>query len=59
MWLLAGKAALKTEVAKRVELDPTALHYNREFIQWIESERSSGRQLWLCTAGWHLALQPM
>jgi 4-hydroxybenzoate polyprenyltransferase/phosphoserine phosphatase len=50
MWLLAGKAALKAEVAKRVELDPAALPYNREFIQWLESERSSGRQLWLCTA---------
>jgi 4-hydroxybenzoate polyprenyltransferase len=50
IWLLAGKARLKAEVAKRVELDPAALPYNREFIQWLESERSTGRQLWLCTA---------
>ncbi len=50
IWLLKGRAAMKAEIAKRVELDPEALPYNREFIQWLELERSSGRQLWLCTA---------
>ncbi len=50
LWLMAGKAALKAEIAKRVELDPAALPYNREFIEWLESERGTGRQLWLCTA---------
>jgi 4-hydroxybenzoate polyprenyltransferase/phosphoserine phosphatase len=50
LWLLRGKAALKAEVASRVELDPAALPYNREFIQWLNAERGMGRALWLCTA---------
>ncbi len=50
IWLLKGKAAMKSEIAQRVELDPAALPYNREFIQWLESERAGGRQLFLCTA---------
>jgi 4-hydroxybenzoate polyprenyltransferase/phosphoserine phosphatase len=49
-WLLRGKAALKAEVASRVELDPAALPYNQEFIQWLDAERGIGRALWLCTA---------
>jgi 4-hydroxybenzoate polyprenyltransferase/phosphoserine phosphatase len=49
-WLLRGKAALKAEIAARVTLDPAALPYNKEFVQWLESERRAGRRLWLCTA---------
>ncbi len=50
LWLLRGKAVLKAEVAARVEIDPAALPYNAEVLEWLRSERASGRSLWLCTA---------
>jgi 4-hydroxybenzoate polyprenyltransferase/phosphoserine phosphatase len=50
LWLLKGKAVLKAEIASRVTLNPAALPYNKEFVVWLQSERQSGRSLWLCTA---------
>lgn len=50
LWLLQGKAALKAQIASRVELNPAALPYNREFVEWLKSERAAGRSIWLCTA---------
>ena len=50
LWLLRGKAALKARIAARVALDPAALPYNRELVDWLRAERASGRSLWLCTA---------
>jgi len=50
VWMLRGKAVLKSEIASRVTLNPAALPYNREFVTWLESERRTGRSLWLCTA---------
>jgi 4-hydroxybenzoate polyprenyltransferase len=50
LWLLRGKAVLKAEIAARVELDPEALPYNREFLQWLTAQHAAGRSLWLCTA---------
>jgi 4-hydroxybenzoate polyprenyltransferase/phosphoserine phosphatase len=49
-WLLRGKAALKAEIAARVSVNPAALPYNRELIEWLRSELGAGRRLWLCTA---------
>lgn len=50
LWLLRGKAALKSEIASRVTLNPAALPYSKELIGWLKSERDAGRSLWLCTA---------
>lgn len=49
-WLLRGRAVLKAEVAARVILNPAALPYDTEFLGWLQSERVTGRSLWLCTA---------
>ncbi len=49
-WLFRGKAALKSAIAARVKINPALLPYNREVIEWLESERRRGRQVWLCTA---------
>lgn len=49
-WLLKGKAALKSEIARRVTLNPAALPYNLKFLQWLQQQREAGRGLWLCTA---------
>jgi 4-hydroxybenzoate polyprenyltransferase len=50
LWQMRGKAALDTEIASRIELDPESLPYNREFLAWLHSEREKGRSIWLCTA---------
>lgn len=51
LWLVnGGKARLKEEIAARVVLNPAALPYNTELIAWIEAERATGREVWLCTA---------
>ncbi len=50
LWLLRGKAALKAGIAARIALNPAALPYNKEFLAWLNSQRATGRSLWLCTA---------
>jgi 4-hydroxybenzoate polyprenyltransferase/phosphoserine phosphatase len=50
LWLLRGKAVLKAQISARVTLNPAALPYNTEFLEWLRSERAAGRSLWLCTA---------
>ncbi|AIF49372.1 membrane protein [Dyella japonica A8] len=49
VWLLKGKAHLKEQIARRVELDPSALPYNQELLAWLRSQQSK-RPLILCTA---------
>src|SRR5580700_9854954 len=49
-WLLTGKAAFKSQIARRVELDAATLPYNQEFLEWLHAQRQQGRTLWLCTA---------
>jgi 4-hydroxybenzoate polyprenyltransferase len=49
LWLLRGKACLRSEIASRIELDPTALAYNRAYLDWLRAQRQSGRMLWLYT----------
>jgi 4-hydroxybenzoate polyprenyltransferase/phosphoserine phosphatase len=50
VWLLRGRSALKAQIAGRVDLNPALLPYNRRFLEWLQSEKSAGRSLWLCTA---------
>lgn len=49
VWLLRGKAHLKREIARRVELDPSALPYNDELVTWLSHQRPL-RLVVLCTA---------
>ena len=49
-WLSRGKAVLKTELAKRVDIDVSALPYNLEVLDWLRSEKKRGRRLVLATA---------
>lgn len=50
LWLLKGKAALKSELAKRVSLDASLLPFNEPFLAWLREQHASGRQLVLATA---------
>lgn len=49
-WLLRGKAKLKAEVARRVDLDVTTLPYNELLISYLREQRAVGRHLVLTTA---------
>jgi 4-hydroxybenzoate polyprenyltransferase/phosphoserine phosphatase len=50
LWLLRGKAALKSELAARVTLNVAALPYNEDLVEWLQGEHARGRSLWLVTA---------
>jgi 4-hydroxybenzoate polyprenyltransferase len=50
LWLLRGKAHLKAEIARRVQLDGSALPYTKPLVQWLQTQKAAGRPLWLCTA---------
>lgn len=50
LWLSRGKAVLKEHLANLVGVDPAALPYNTELIEWLKEEKAKGRKLILCTA---------
>lgn len=51
IWLLAGgRPNLKRQVARRSLLEPGNMPYNRELLEFLETEHKSGRQLVLATA---------
>lgn len=49
-WLLAGKAALKRNLARHTCLDPALLPYDEAFLEWLSAERACGREIFLTTA---------
>jgi phosphoserine phosphatase len=49
-WLLKGRAWLKHQLFQRVTLDVTRLSYNQALIEWIKSEKATGRKTVLVTA---------
>lgn len=50
VWLLRGKAALKSEIAKRIQLDPAGLPYRQDVVEYLRAERAKGRRIVLATA---------
>jgi 4-hydroxybenzoate polyprenyltransferase len=50
LWLLRGKTTLKTELAKRVQIEVSALPYNAEVLDWLRAEKQTGRRIVLATA---------
>lgn len=49
VWLAAGRARLKAEVARRAPLDAARLPYNAELLAHLRAARREGRQLYLTT----------
>jgi 4-hydroxybenzoate polyprenyltransferase len=49
-WLLRGKAYLKEQIARRVQLDVTVLPYHAEFLAYLRQAHAAGRRLVLATA---------
>ncbi len=50
LWLLFGRAYLKAQLAKRVQLDPALLPYNQPLLEFLRGEKSRGRTVLLVTA---------
>lgn len=50
VWLMSGKARLKSEIAARVTLDARHLPYREEFLAHLRAEHARGRELVLATA---------
>lgn len=49
-WLSKGKAYLKEQLAKRVEIDVSVLPYNSQVLEIISREKAAGRSIVLATA---------
>jgi len=50
IWLLRGKAYLKNQLAKGVELDVETLPENPRFLDWLAGEVKTGRDVYLVSA---------
>ncbi|HEX8523948.1 MAG TPA: UbiA family prenyltransferase [Tepidisphaeraceae bacterium] len=50
IWLLSGKANLKSEVARRTEIDVTTLPYNADLLAHLRELRAGGTRLVLATS---------
>lgn len=57
LWLLGGKARLKSEIASRVQFNGAALPYTKPLVTWLYAQKESGRPLWLVTASDHRLAQ--
>ncbi|CAK0764991.1 membrane hypothetical protein [Gammaproteobacteria bacterium] len=49
-WLLWGKAHLKEQIVRRVQIDVTVLPYHTEFLTYLRRVHAAGRRLVLATA---------
>jgi 4-hydroxybenzoate polyprenyltransferase/phosphoserine phosphatase len=49
-WLLRGRAHLKEQIAKRVDVDASLLPYHGPFLDYLRAEHRKGRRLILATA---------
>ncbi|OOG51130.1 hypothetical protein B0E50_02575 [Rhodanobacter sp. C01] len=49
IWLMRGKAFLKHQIARRIELDASTLPYNGEVLDWVRAQQKL-RTVILCTA---------
>ncbi|MDR3453524.1 MAG: UbiA family prenyltransferase, partial [Rhodoferax sp.] len=49
LWLAAGRARLKIEVARRAPLDAARLPYNTALLHYLRAQRREGRLIYLTT----------
>ncbi|MEZ5526429.1 MAG: UbiA family prenyltransferase [Gammaproteobacteria bacterium] len=50
LWLLAGKAALKRQIAQRIKLRAELLPYNASLLTYLQQQKAQGRKLVLISA---------
>jgi 4-hydroxybenzoate polyprenyltransferase len=60
VWLIrGGKAGLKSEIARRVELDANLLPLHVDLVDFLRIEAASGRALYLATASDRILAEPV
>lgn len=52
IWLMKGKANLKREIARRVDLPVDTLPYNQKVIEYIKEKKNQGHRVALATASY-------
>ena len=50
IWLIKGKANLKHQIARRVDIDVRLLPYHEDFLDYLKKQHAAGRRLILATA---------
>jgi apolipoprotein N-acyltransferase len=49
-WWTRGRAFLKKQLVRRVQIDPAALPYHKTFLAFLREQKSAGRKIILATA---------
>lgn len=57
LWLLKGRARLKSKLANIIDLPIASLPYNNELITYLRKQKSIGRRIILCTASSQILAQ--
>jgi 4-hydroxybenzoate polyprenyltransferase/phosphoserine phosphatase len=50
VWLARGRAVMKAELAERAAPDPATLPYHAPLLDWLKTEKATGRRMVLATA---------
>lgn len=50
MWFLKGRATLKSELAKIVDISPSDLIYNTDLLKFLKTQKARGVKIYLATA---------
>jgi 4-hydroxybenzoate polyprenyltransferase len=50
LWFLGGRARLKSQIARRADVEADTLVYDRQLVERLEAEKTAGRTLVLATA---------
>ncbi len=50
LWLLRGKAVVKSKIAERILLNVALLPYNQALIDWLKEQKANGKKIVLATA---------
>lgn len=58
-WLVRGRATLKDELAKRVTIDPGALPYRADVIEFVRARKADGDHVVLATASARAWAEPV
>jgi 4-hydroxybenzoate polyprenyltransferase/phosphoserine phosphatase len=58
-WWTRGRAFLKQQLARRVQIDPATLPFHREFLSWLREQKAAGRKIILATASDLKMAQPV
>ena len=58
-WWSRGRARLKQELGRRVQVEAARLPYHQPFLDWLRKEKTTGRKIILATASDRLMVEPV